>query len=321
MTPDFGVFRKRAPAGKARLMRRSGLEIVRPGPKKEGLAAMTQEGEGVRLPAGSVEAGARLHFKRWRPEGEAKASVLLAHGYAEHIGRYQHVAAALNAAGYDVFAVDHWGHGRSDGARGFVQDFSVYLDGVDALHAASSAAAPDRKRFLIGHSMGGLVAASYLIRRGGDFAGAVLSGPLLKAPDEPPAPVKFIGKVLSRIAPKVGLISLDASLVSRDPKVVAAYVGDPLVYRGKITARLGDEMLTTMEETLARAGEIAVPILVLHGEKDGLASPEGSKLLHERMKADDKTYKVYDGFYHEIFNDPGNEGVISDVVAWLDQRA
>ena len=150
MTPDFGVFRKRAPARKARLMGRSGLEKADPGPAEEGLAAMTQMSEGVQLPAGSVEAGARLHFKHWRPEGEARASILLSHGYAEHLGRYQYVAAALNAAGYAVFAVDHWGHGRSDGARGFVRDFSVYLDGVDALVAAAKTAAPDRKRFLIG---------------------------------------------------------------------------------------------------------------------------------------------------------------------------
>lgn len=270
------------------------------------------------LPAMSAAAGDRLRFARWSPRGEAKAVILLSHGYAEHLGRYEHVAAALNEADYDVFALDHWGHGRSDGVRGFVPAFSVYRDGVDALLAEATAAQPSKKRFLIGHSMGGLIAANYLTRAQGAFAGAVLSGPSVKAVDQPPAPVLFIGRILSRLAPKAGLIGLDANLVSRDPNVVDAYVNDPLVYRGKISARLGAEMLDAMTETLERATQLSLPLLLLHGGEDGLAAPEGSRLLYERASSADKTLKIYDGFFHEIFNDPGKESVIADVVAWLD---
>src|SRR5690606_35935367 len=126
------------------------------------------------------------------------------------------------------------------------------------------------------------IAANYLTRAQGAFAGAVLSGPSVKAVDQPPAPVLFIGRILSRLAPKAGLIGLDANLVSRDLNVVDAHVNDPLVYRGKISARLGAEMLDAITETLERATQLPLPLLLLHGGEDGLAAPEGSRLLYER---------------------------------------
>lgn len=284
------------------------------------MEAFTSDGT-LSLPEQSAAGAARLHFRRWRPAGEAKAAVLLSHGYAEHVGRYEHVAAALNRAGYDVFAVDHWGHGRSDGVPGHAPAFSVYLDGMDALLARARSEAPGKKLFLIGHSMGGLVAANYLIARQGAFVGAVLSGPSLKPVDEPPAAVMMIGRLLSKLAPKAGLVSLDANLVSRDPAVVAAYVGDPLVYRGKISARLGAVMVDAMRDALEGAAAINLPLLILHGGEDRLTSPDGSREFAARVSSGDKTLKIYDGFYHEIFNDPGKDGVIADVIAWLDARA
>lgn len=283
---------------------------------------MTKIAEGaLTLPAGTRAAGALLRFKYWPAALPPKAVVLIAHGYAEHYGRYEHVASALTAGGYAVFAVDHWGHGRSEGTRGFAPAFSVFLDGLDALLAEARSAFPDRKFFLLGHSMGGLIAANFLQMRQQEFAGAVLSGPSIKAVNEPAATVLFIGRILSKLAPKAGLISLDANQVSRDKKVVADYIADPLVYTGKISARLAAEMIDAMKTAEGGAAKISLPILILHGGDDGLTSPEGSRILHERIGAADKTLKIYDGFYHEIFNDPGKESVIADVVWWLDAHA
>lgn len=276
--------------------------------------------EGILTLEGGAAAGAALHVRRW-PAKETKAVVLIVHGYAEHAGRYEHVAAALNDAGYSVLAVDLWGHGKSEGVRGFAPAFSVYLDGVAALLAEAKAQYPDRKLFLIGHSMGGLVAAAFLLERQGEFAGAVLSGAAVTPVDEQPAAVIFLGRLLSRLAPKAGLIGLDATRVSRDSDVVAAYVSDPLVYKGKISARLGAEMIDAMATVKERAGEISLPSLLLHGGDDGLTSVEGSKLLHERLSSRDKTLKIYDGLFHEIFNDPGKERVIADMIGWLDAHA
>jgi len=279
---------------------------------------MQPASEGMLVLNSGAAAGSSLHYKFWPTAADPKAVVLLAHGYAEHLGRYEHVAAALTKSGYAVFAVDHWGHGKSDGERGFVPAFSVYLDGLDALLAAAKSAFPSCRRFLVGHSMGGLVAANYLIARQSAFAGAVLSGASIKAVEEPSAAVLFIGRILSKLAPKAGLIGLDANLVSRDPAVVADYVADPLVYTGKISARLGAEMIDAMKNAEEKAPTLTLPLLFMHGGADGLTAPEGSKILHERAASRDKTLKIYDGFYHEIFNDPGKEGVIADMIAWLD---
>jgi len=281
---------------------------------------MTSANEGTLLLESGAAAGASLHYKSW-PATAPKSVALISHGLAEHLGRYQHVAAALNKSDYAVYALDHWGHGKSDGARGFVPAFSVFLDGLDALLAKSKADYPDAKRFLIGHSMGGLVAANYLLERQSEFAGAVLSGPSIKPVEEPPAVLVFIGRILSRLAPKAGLIGLDATLVSRDAKVVADYVADPLVYKGRISARLGAEMIDAMNKAQEKASSLNLPLLLMHGGADGLTAPEGSKILHERAASRDKTLKIYDGFYHEIFNDPGKEGVIADMIAWLDAHA
>ena len=277
--------------------------------------AMMREGT-LALKSGAA-AGDKQYYKHWSTTAP-KAGVLIAHGYGEHIGRYEHVAAALNAAGYDVFALDLWGHGKSDGARGYVPAFSVYLDGLDALLLKAKESLPGAKLFLLGHSMGGLVAEQFLENRQQDFAGAVLSGPAVVPVDEQPAIVIAIGLLLSRIAPKTGIIGLDANLVSRDPKVVADYVADPLVNKGKISARLAAEMLASMQRAQGDAGKITLPILLLHGGDDGLTSVEGSKLLYENIRSTDKTLKIFDGFYHEIFNDPGKENVIADMIAWLD---
>lgn len=270
------------------------------------------------LPPASKAPGAGLYWKSWPAEGEPKAAALIAHGYAEHLGRYEHVAAALSRAGYSVFAVDHWGHGRSDGEPGYVPAFSVYLDGIEALLARVKETHPGLPRFLIGHSMGGLIAAIFLVERQHEFAGAVLSGAAIR-PNEPPSPALIaVSRFLSAIAPKLGVVSLEAGLVSRDPKVVAAYRADPLVFKGKISARLGAEFNAAMNLIAANAAKIHLPILILHGEKDGLVSPEGSKLLSERVSSADRTLKIYRECFHEIFNEPEKEKVLADAIAWLD---
>jgi alpha-beta hydrolase superfamily lysophospholipase len=272
------------------------------------------------LPLGSRAPGARLHCKAWLPGGPPKAIVLLVHGYAEHLGRYEHVAARLNRSGYGVYAVDHWGHGRSDGVPGFVAAFSVYIDGVADLLKQVKTAHPGVPRILLGHSMGGLIAAACLLRWQHEFAAAVLSGPAIKAAQEPPALTILVAKLLSRIAPRLGVLQLDGSLVSRDPQVVAAYLADPLVYKGKVGARLGAELFAAMHEVQADAARITLPLLIMHGAEDGLAAPAGSEFLQQHAGSADKTLKIYPGLYHEIFNEPEQQMVLADMVAWIDRH-
>lgn len=265
-------------------------------------------------------AGDRLYFRRWHVDAP-KAVILIAHGYAEHLGRYEHVAKALNDTGYAVLALDHWGHGKSDGVNGFVPAFSIFESGLDELLGEAKTRYPDRKRFLIGHSLGGVIAANFLASRQTDFAGAVFSGPSIRPAEPPKVPLVLIGKMLSRLAPKAGLIGIDANLVSRDPAVVAAYVADPLVYKGKISARFAAEFLAAMGRAEKNAASLRLPMLIMHGSIDGLASPGGSHMLHASAPSADKTLKIWDGFFHEIFNDPGKEDVIAELIGWLDRRA
>lgn len=270
------------------------------------------------LPTDSRAPGARLHLKCWAPPGPAKAVVMLIHGYAEHLGRYEHVAARMTAAGYAVYAVDHWGHGSSDGVPGFVPAFSVYLDGVEALLARVRSDHPRAPRFLVGHSMGGLIVASFLLRHPQEFAGAVLSGAAIKPAEAPSAATILLSRVLSTLAPRMGVIQLDPTQVSRDAKVVAAYLADPLVYKGRVGARLGAQMLAAMGDVQANAARIALPLLLMHGQCDGLAAPSGSQFLYDRVRSTDKTLKLYEGLYHEIFNEPEKQAVLDDLVGWLD---
>jgi len=120
--------------------------------------------------------------------------------------------------------------------------------------------------------------------------------------------------------PTLGITALDASAISQDRAVVDAYINDPLVYRGKITCRFAAEMIKTLRTLPSQMTEINLPILVMHGTADRLGAPEGSRLLYERVSSKDKTLKLYDGFYHEIFNEPGHEQVLADMGAWLDNR-
>ena len=269
------------------------------------------------LPQGSKAAGAQLYWRSWLPAGPIKAAVLLVHGYAEHLGRYEHVAASLTAQGLAVYALDHWGHGQSDGTPGFVPAFSVFTDGLDMLLAKVEAAHPGLPLVLLGHSMGGLIAATHLVTHQQHYACAVLSGPAV-APGEPPSALTlWIGRLLARIAPRVGVLALDSGAVSRDPAVVAAYLADPLVYNGKIGARLGNEMLGAMTAIQQAAPAIMLPVLILHGALDSLAAPHGSQLLFDRLGSADKRLKFYPGLFHEIFNEPERDTVLADMTSWI----
>jgi alpha-beta hydrolase superfamily lysophospholipase len=270
------------------------------------------------LPHGSAAEGAALHVTHWLPGGPPRAIVLLAHGYAEHAGRYAHVAERLTQAGYAVYAVDHWGHGRSDGEGGYVPRFSVFLDGMAELLTLVEINHGDTPRLLLGHSMGGLIAALFLIERQQVFAAAALSGPAI-LPAEPPSRFTvWISRFLSRFFPRLGVLSLDADGVSRDPAVVAAYKADPLVYTGKIGARLGKEFMDAMAAAQAGAPKIRLPILIQHGEADRLTAPAGSRYLFDHVASKDKRLEIYPGLFHEIYNEPERDAVLDDLIGWFD---
>jgi len=298
----------------------------RPDPARGGQpppAVPASAGEDFTL--GSAD-GTRLHARRWLPAGAPRALLAIIHGYAEHLGRYEHVAAYFAGRGYAVYAVDLRGHGESEGARVRVRSFAEYLEDAGALFEYACSQHQGVPPFVLGHSMGGGIVALSLVTRPPDARGFILSGPVLPNPQTSllkrigAAIVERIALTLGRLAPGFGLRTLDAATVSRDPDVVARYDSDPLNYRGKVPAGTAAAMIRAVRAIERRAGRITQPLLIAHGGADALASPDGSRWLYERAPSADKTLRVYDGLYHEVLNEPKREQVMADMAAWMDAR-
>ncbi len=262
----------------------------------------------------------RIYYQSWLPEDELKAVLIVVHGLAEHSGRYMNVVNHFVPSGYAVYGCDHIGHGKSAGERVYVERFQDYIDTLEIFSGMIRDWQPGKPIFMIGHSMGGLIGTAYLLEHQHELSGVVLSGPGVKVPDNISKAVIFMGKILSRILPKTGILQLDAKGVSRDPAVVDAYVNDPLVYTGKVTARLGAEMLKKMQEVTDNAARIKLPLTILQGSDDILIDPSGAQLLYDLVSSEDKSIKIYEGFYHEVFNEPEHEKVLSDVQKWIEAR-
>ena len=259
-----------------------------------------------------------LYYQGWLPEGEIRAVLLVVHGLAEHSGRYMNLVNRFVPLGYAVYGIDHIGHGRSEGRRLYVDRFVDFTEPLGTYADMVRCWNPGKPLFLVGHSMGGLIGALHLIARQEELAGAVLSGPAVKAPGNVPRAVIFIGRMLSTLLPRLGLVPLEAEGVSRDPAVVKAYLDDPLVCRRKMTARLGAELLGAMERIGTEANRIHLPLLILQGGADRLVDPSGARMLYDKAASPDKKLIVYEGFYHEVFNEPQHDRVLSDVEQWLE---
>ncbi|MGL4305550.1 MAG: lysophospholipase, partial [Mycobacteriaceae bacterium] len=250
----------------------------------------------------------------------AQAVLVLSHGLGEHARRYDHVIERLTALGLAVYAVDHRGHGRSGGKRVHLDQWSDFTEDLQTLFTIVAQEYPARKQFLLGHSMGGAVALSYALDHQQDLAGLMLSGPAVVVHQGIPAPVLAVGKFLGKYFPRVPVQSLDATAVSRDPAVVMAYKVDPLVHHGKIPAAIASAMIKASEGFPDRLPSLTVPVLLQHGTADRLTNVAGSQLIADLASSEDLTLKTYQGLFHEIFNEPEQEQVLTDLVEWLQPR-
>jgi alpha-beta hydrolase superfamily lysophospholipase len=264
--------------------------------------------------------GLSIYYQYWMPEAAPKAVILIVHGAGEHSARYAGFASYFNEQGYAVAALDHPGHGKSEGHYGHVDSFDDFLETLSVFQAEVRKAFPHQPLVLLGHSLGGLISANYLLQHQEDFAACVLSGPAIKTDIEPPAFQLWLIGVLSRLLPRLGALQLDANGVSRDPAVVEDYVNDPLVNHGKMSARKVAELFRAMSHIQANAAAITLPMLILHGGDDAMTAPAGSQFLHDEISSSDKQLIIYPGLYHEIFNEPEREQVFQDLLQWLDAR-
>ncbi|WP_338019356.1 lysophospholipase [Paraburkholderia tagetis] len=254
---------------------------------------------------------------------EPRAAVALLHGLAEHAGRYAALAARLNAAGIDVYAIDLRGHGHADGRRAWVPHFDDYLDDAQALveHAAAQCRARKTPLFLMGHSMGGAIAALYAIERAPNtdvaFAGLLLSSAALAPGRDVPHWMIAASRVMSAVWPRFPAMKIDAGLLARDAAVVEANRADPLVHHGAIPARTGAELLDAMKRIEAGRAQLRMPVLIWHGTEDKLTEPEGSRAFGAHVGSPDRTLTLYEGSYHETLNDLDRERVIGAMLDWI----
>jgi alpha-beta hydrolase superfamily lysophospholipase len=247
--------------------------------------------------------------------------LLIVPGLAEHSGRYTNVVNYFVPKSYAVCGLDTQGHGKSDGLRCYIDRFSDYIDDIKIFFDIVHQRYGDRKIFMVGHSMGATIALAYAVQHQRDLAGLIISGVGLKPGSSISPVLKRVVRLISFLFPKMGVTVLDATAISQDKAVVDAYIHDPLVHRGKITARLGAELLKTIDRLPSQIPMINLPIIIMQGTEDLLCNPEGSPMVYDLVGSRDKTLKLYEGFHHEIFNEPGHLQVMADLEAWLATRA
>jgi len=261
--------------------------------------------------------GLDFYERRWDASGELRANVVLIHGYGEHCSRYAHVANALNARGITVHTFDQRGYGHSPGKRAYIHDFNDLLLDLDTYLDHVRPRLEGLPWFLMGHSMGGLLLARYAETRIIEARGLVFSSPFLAFPDNVPRFLLALAGFLSTIAPWLPVGGVDNSGLSRDPAVVEAADNDPLAFHGRVAARTGAQFNKAIQEAHAEFARITTPVYIVHGSNDQVVSNRGTRALCECCGAEDKYFKLYDGGYHELWNDLEKEAMIAAVGDWI----
>lgn len=273
--------------------------------------------------------GRRLYFRKWLPEEKQKAVIMLVHGYAEHSGRYAHVAEYFTARGFGIWALDLSGHGKSDGVRADVKRFSMFADDAASFLRLTADENPGMPLFLYGHSMGAPVLMLMLSALKPNAAykdvfarlkGIIVTGfGLVLAGNFSPFLIKMSG-LISFLFPKMPVVAFNVDSISRDEAVRKSYVDDELTYSGPTKARMGWWLLTMKDAVVPVLPDVDLPAFILHGEADTLINPVSSQIVYDGVASTDKTLKFYPGLYHEIHNEPEKEEVFADIAEWIGKR-
>ncbi|PRY86947.1 alpha/beta hydrolase [Mongoliibacter ruber] len=265
--------------------------------------------------------GIKLFLQAWMPE-KAVASILIVHGLGEHSSRYAHLADALVKKNVAVFTFDGRGHGKSSLPKptAYFSDYKDYLQDIDALFEKVKNYFPSVPAFIFGHSMGGGLVASYMLEYQSEAAGVILSAPAMK-PDDKVSPILLrLSGLISAIFPKLKVLQLDSSKISRDPLEVDKYNRDPLVYTQSIPSRTAYQLLRIIKYIESNSNKFHWPVLMLHGTGDELTNPKGTEQFFRTAISEDKTFHRYPDLYHELINELEKESIISDILDWIEER-
>lgn len=261
--------------------------------------------------------------RRHAPTESPRGTVLISHGYAEHQGRFTPFADALLAAGYDVCAYDHAGHGTAEGPRARVDVGRLILDHLDARRSVL-AHARTPGIFLFGHSMGGLVTASSALLDRTALRGVVLTGPAFRPLPRVPLPLARALGPVARMMPWLPAATAPHGVLAHDPAVEDAFDADPLNHHGPVPLLTGTTMVLQGAAALRNAAMMRIPLLVLHGADDRLTSPTASREFVDAILAAhpgaDATFRLVDGALHEVLNEACKDEVTAGIIEWMDAR-
>ncbi len=250
--------------------------------------------------------------------GEAtRAVIILVHGLGEHVKRYLFWAGLFNKEGIGFIGVDLPGHGRSQGKRGNIKNYSLPEEMIDILLKTCHHTFPGCPVYLYGHSLGGGIVLDYILRKKPKIKGAIVTSPWLRLSFEPPKTKTLMASIMKNIMP--GLIQpsgLNANHISHDKSVVEKYRSDPMVH-DKISVGVFDGAMTAAKYSLAHASELNIPVLLLHGSDDMITSPEGSREF--AGKSNLVQLKIWDGGYHELHNELFKEDVFKYIMSWINK--
>lgn len=268
--------------------------------------------------------GLELHLHEWKAPGTPRLCVALLHGYGEHAGRYAHFAEALNARGITVVGVDLRGHGKSKGARGHVDAFQQFYSDVKLVVNRAKELSGGAPVALFAHSMGALLALDWLLAGNGkDLAAVALSSPFLGIALKVNPVKEGLGRVMSRLIPTLSLPSgLKGADACRDPKMQELYDSDTLNNKNA-TARWFTEAMKAIDRVQARGGELKLPLMILYGGSDRIASADATDELAKKLTAPDRLVERLDGYYHELVNEPPEERakIFDRFATWLLSKA
>jgi len=245
--------------------------------------------------------------------------VVLVHGVAEHSGRYTTLAESLASRGIAVEAMDHRGHGRSEGRRVWVDRFDQYLDDLDQFMSRVRKNHPTKPVFIFGHSLGGTITTLYALERKPQVQGIILSAPALRPGINIPKWIHPLGRFLGRYLPRLPVQKFSAAL-SHNAEAVPPCDDDEFDYRGWLPARTAGEILSAIRRIYNHAEQFRYALLLLHGMGDRVTHPEGSRSFHDRASSGDKTLRLYKGRFHGLLDETENKQVLSDILTWLESR-
>ena len=256
--------------------------------------------------------GTKLYTSKLIPDS-VKAVVVVVHGLAEHLGRYEELTNKFVEQSFAVYRFDHRGHGKSDGARAYYNDFNEIIEDVNGIVEMAKSEYPQKPLFILGHSMGGFASACFGTKYPHKAKGIILSGALTRD-----------NKELTQAIPE-GLPTAEylpnnlGHLICTDQTVVTDYMNDPLVLT-QISAGLFYELGKGIQWLKANKQAFVAPVLILHGCDDQLVCEKDSRDFYGDIASTDKELKIYAKLYHEILNEPCRQAIMEEIITWIQQR-